>query len=117
MSSDQSWAACRLGTTCLKLVLRQSGDAKFWLDIIELADIRAFAGQLHERGMAWEADAFGWHAEYIPQRAEPPVQSRLPFTPAEFCIGESGPWFFSLVWERGAAGDPVEFLDDSGLVR
>ena len=85
--------------------------------IPNLTEVRAFAGQLHERGVAWDADAFGWHAEYIPQRADPPVQSRLPFTPAEFCIGESGLWFFSLVWERGAAGEPVEYLDDSGLVR
>lgn len=82
-----------------------------------LSEVRAFAAKAHERGVAWEGDAFGWHAEYVPQRAEPPVQSRLRFTPAEFCIGESGVWFFSLVWERGSEEAPVEFLDDSGLVR
>lgn len=85
--------------------------------IPSLNDVRAFAAEAHERGVAWAGNAFGWHAEYVPQRGEPPVQSRLRFTPAEFCIGESGLWFFSLVWERGSAEPPVEFLDDSGLVR
>lgn len=85
--------------------------------IPDLNDVRELAADLHQRGLAWEGDAFGWHAEYVPQRDEPPVQSRLAFTPAEFCIGESGVWFFSLVWERGPTTAPVEFLDDSGLVR
>ena len=85
--------------------------------IPDLNDVRELAVDLHQRGLAWEGDAFGWHAEYVPQRAEPPVQSNLGFTPAEFCIGESGVWFFSVVWEQGPASAPVEFLDDSGLVR
>jgi hypothetical protein len=46
----------------------------------------------------------------------PPLQSRLSFTPAEFCIGESGVWFFSLAWERGHDAPPIEYLDDSGIV-
>jgi hypothetical protein len=85
--------------------------------IPDLNDVRELAVDLHQRGLVWEGDAFGWHAEYVPQRAEPPVQSNLGFTPAEFCIGESGVWFFSVVWEQGPASAPVEFLDDSGLVR
>jgi hypothetical protein len=40
----------------------------------------------------------------------------LPFTPADFCIGESGVWFFSLMWEHGKDAPPVEFLDDSNLL-
>ena len=54
---------------------------------------------------------------FFRRQGQPPVQSSLAFTPAEFCIGESGVWFFSVVWEQGPASAPVEFLDDSGLVR
>jgi hypothetical protein len=41
----------------------------------------------------------------------------MTFTPADFCIGESGIWFFSLMWEHGSDVDPVEFLDDRSIVR
>jgi hypothetical protein len=37
--------------------------------------------------------------------------------PAEFWIGESGIWFYSLMWEKGGRVDPVEFVDDRGIVR
>ena len=40
----------------------------------------------------------------------------MAFTPADFCIGESGIWFFSLMWEDGDEADPVEFLDDRAIV-
>jgi hypothetical protein len=40
----------------------------------------------------------------------------LTFTPAEFCIGESGVWFFSLMWEKGTSATPTEFLDDSHIL-
>jgi hypothetical protein len=79
--------------------------------------VREFALALHSEGIPWAGDAFGWHAEYIPHRHEPPLQSRLPFSPAEFCIGESGVWFFSLMWEHGPGAAPVEFVDDAGIVR
>ena len=39
------------------------------------------------------------------------------FTPADFCIGESGIWFFSMMWENGMELEPVEFLDDAAIVR
>ena len=32
-------------------------------------------------------------------------------------IGESGIWFFSLMWEHGKDKDPSEFLDDRGMVK
>lgn len=83
----------------------------------EIAAVREFAARLHAVGQPWQGDAFGWQAEYTPQRDTPPLQSRLTFTPAEFCIGESGVWFFSLMWEHGAAKSPAEFLDESGIVR
>jgi hypothetical protein len=32
-------------------------------------------------------------------------------------IGESGIWFFSLMWEHGRERDPIEFLDERSLVK
>jgi hypothetical protein len=82
----------------------------------ELDQVRCFAAELHARGQAWEGEAFGWPAEYSPERPEPPLDSKLPFTPANSCIGESGVWFFSLAWEQGNNAPPVEFLDDSNII-
>jgi hypothetical protein len=36
--------------------------------------------------------------------------------PASFTIGESGVWFFSLLWENGIDQPAVEFLDDRSLL-
>jgi hypothetical protein len=38
------------------------------------------------------------------------------WTPASFTIGESGVWFFSLMWENGAGQPPVEFLDERNIL-
>jgi len=40
----------------------------------------------------------------------------MKFTPADFCIGESDIWFFSLMWEHGKDAEPVEFLDDKNIL-
>lgn len=92
-------------------------ESVFPVVVPDLEAVRDFALDLHRASAAWEGDAFGWHAEYVPQRDEPPIQSRLQFSPAEFCIGESSVWFFSLLWENGPDAAPVEFVDESGLVR
>jgi hypothetical protein len=84
--------------------------------IPELDEVRRFAAELHAQGKAWTGDAFGWAAEYQPERPEPPLDSKLLFTPADFCIGESGVWFFSLMWEHGKDAPPVEFLDDRNIL-
>lgn len=81
-----------------------------------LDDVRRFAGELHAQGKTWAGDAFGWPAEYQAERSEPPLDSKLSFTPADFCIGESGVWFFSLQWEHGSDAPPVEFLDDRNIL-
>jgi hypothetical protein len=86
------------------------------LAIPNLDEVRKFAAKLHAKRKAWQGEAFGWQAEYNPQRAEPPLNSKMTFTPADFCIGESGIWFFSLMWERGRDAKPVEFLDDRRIV-
>jgi len=39
----------------------------------------------------------------------------MTFTPADFCIGESDIWFFSMMWEHGGDAGLVEFLNDRGI--
>ena len=73
-------------------------------------EVRAFAANLHAVGQPWAGEAFGWPAEYHPEQAVAPLDSKMTFTPAEFCIGENGVWFFSLMWEHGRDADPSEFL-------
>ncbi|MGQ9632020.1 MAG: DUF4160 domain-containing protein [bacterium] len=63
-------------------------EAKYWIIPVALAKSRGFRG--HEL--------------------------KLTFTPADFCIGESGIWFFSLMWEHGKDAEPVEFLDDRSIM-
>jgi hypothetical protein len=87
------------------------------LAIPNLNEVRKFAAKLHAKGKTWQGEAFGWQAEYNPQRPEPPLDSKMTFTPADFCIGESSVWFFSLLWERGRDAKPVEFLDDRNILK
>jgi len=87
------------------------------LVIPDLAEVRAFANHLHGVGKRWNGELFGWQAEYTPESRKKPAGSKMSFTPADFWIGESGIWFFSLMWEHGKHQQPVEFLDDRGLVK
>lgn len=80
------------------------------LAIPDLKEVKAFANHLHSLGKSWQA-------EYTPEREHKPVDSNMTFTPADFWIGESGIWFFSLMWEHGKEKDPVEFLDDRGIIK
>ncbi|NIV72541.1 hypothetical protein GWN26_10405 [Candidatus Saccharibacteria bacterium] len=84
--------------------------------IPDLDEVRKFAHKLHAARNPWKGEAFGWPAEYNPQRTEPPLDSKMTFTPADFCIGESGIWFFSMMWEYGHDAEPVEFLDDRNVL-
>jgi hypothetical protein len=85
--------------------------------IPNLSEINAFANPLHVTGKPWKGEIFGWPAEYTPERRKKPVGSKMRFTPADFWIGESGIWFYSLMWEHGKNKPPVEFLDDRGIVK
>ncbi len=82
----------------------------------DLDEVRKFAAKLHLKKKAWRGEAFGWQAEYNPERLERPLASKMTFTPADFCIGESGIWFFSLMWENGGNAKPVEFIDDGSIL-
>ena len=103
-------------TAKARIRVRDGCDSFVPVFIPELGEVRRFAGELHSRGKPWTGDAFGWSAEYQPERPEPPLDSKLPFTPADFCVGESGIWFFSLMWEHGKDAPPVEFLDDRNIL-
>lgn len=84
--------------------------------IPDLEEVKDFAYKLHAKGKVWKGEAFGWQAEYHPERPEAPLDSKMTFTPADFCIGESGIWFFSLMWEHGKNAEPVSFLDDKNIL-
>jgi hypothetical protein len=83
----------------------------------DLNEVRAFARHLHSAGKRWTGELLGWPAAYTPESRRRPAGSKRRFTPADFWIGESGIWFFSLMWERGKANEPAEFLDDRGIVK
>ena len=103
--------------TAKAMIERHDDDASIVPIVVpDLDEVRAFAAKLHAEGKAWSGEAFGWQAEYNPERPEPPLDSRMTFTPADFCIGEHGIWFFSLMWEYGHDAAPVEFLDDRNIV-
>lgn len=103
-------------TVKARITLHEDEHVEIPIVIPEITAVRKFADELHARGMAWKGYFSGWQAEYTPERAAKPVDSKMEFTPADFCIGESEIWFYSLMWENGRENTPVEFLDDSHLV-
>ena len=87
------------------------------LAVPDLKEVKAFANHLHSLGEYWQGEIFGWQAEYTSESDRKPEDSNRIFTPAEFWIGESGIWFFSLMWKHGKDQEPVEFLDDRGIIK
>ena len=98
------------------LLSKTGSDLVIPIVVPDLDEVRAFADKLHRIGKNWSGEAFGWQAEYDAERPEPPLDSKMTFMPADFYIGESGIWFFSLMWEHGADQAPVEFLDDRNII-
>jgi len=97
--------------------------------IPKLDDVRALAELLHSAGQSYQDRAWGWEVTYEPELDEPEAEVEVPddkgdfvtkimplWTPASFTIGESGVWFFSLLWENGSSQPPVEFLDDRNVL-
>lgn len=104
--------------TAKVVVLRQTDDPIVLPILIpDLTEVRDFANYLHKSGKPWRGELLGWHAEYVPESRKKPIDSKMLFTPADFYIGESGIWFFSMMWERGKHEEPVEFLDDRGIIK
>lgn len=87
------------------------------LAIPDLSEVKSFATHLHTTGKNWQGEMFGWSAEYTSESRKKPIDSKMRFTPADFWIGESGIWFFSLMWEHGKSKAPVEFLDERGIIK
>ncbi|MBL8091911.1 MAG: hypothetical protein KF758_07260 [Anaerolineales bacterium] len=87
------------------------------LAVPDLNEVKDFANHLHSLDKHWQGEIFGWKAEYTPESDQKPLDSNMTFTPADFWIGESGIWFFSLMWEDGKDKEPNEFLDDRGVVK
>lgn len=94
------------------------------VQVPELAEVREYANVLHLRGEAYEGKMWGWPVHYDPELIEENALFELPdngdgmkqeqrshYSPASFTVGESGIWFFSLLWENGREAEPVEFLD------
>ena len=103
-------------TVKAKIKLDKHYDSVVPVVIPELDEVRKFAAKLHAKSKHWQGEAFGWQAEYSPEKPEPPLDSKMTFTPADFCIGESNIWFFSMMWEYGKEAAPVEFIDDKNIL-
>ncbi|MFN8440678.1 MAG: hypothetical protein U0175_07920 [Caldilineaceae bacterium] len=95
----------------------------------ELDRVRALAQLLHTRGQPFRDTLWGWAVQYEPEINEAAAEYQIPtaeggyrvetrpfWSPASFTIGESGLWFFSLLWENGPDQPPVEFLDQQNVV-
>lgn len=104
-------------TAKVKITPRENYAPILPVAIPDLQEVRAFAKTLHAAEKYWKGEFLGWQAEYTPGSNEKPLDSNMQFTPADFWIGESGIWFFSLMWEHGKNKEPVEFLDERGLVQ
>jgi hypothetical protein len=52
--------------------------------IPDLNEVREYAAKRHAEGVPWKGELFGWSEEYNPERAEPPLDSRMSFTPAGY---------------------------------
>lgn len=105
-----------MGTVKAKIPIRDHESPIVPIVVPSLDEVRRFANELHSNGKFWQGEAFGWAAEYNPERSEPPLDSNMKFTPADFVIGESGIWFFSMMWEHGKEKPPAEFLDDENIL-
>ena len=99
------------------------------ISIPDLENVRALAARLHGAGQSYQDRAWGWAVTYEPELDEPDAEVEVPdgkggfsthrmrlWTPASFTIGESGVWFFSLLWENGTDQPPVAFLDNRNIL-
>lgn len=95
----------------------------------DLAAVRTLAEQLHREGREYSGVAWGWPVQYDPELREDAAEFQVPdgqggyrtevrpfWSPASFTIGESGVWFYSLLWENGTDKVPVEFLDERNVL-
>jgi hypothetical protein len=92
--------------------------------------VRVLAECLHTEGREYSDTVWGWPVQYDPELKEEAAEFQIPdgqggyrteirpfWSPASFTIGESGVWFYSLLWENGRDQTPVEFLDERNVVK
>jgi len=97
--------------------------------IPDVQEVRAFAERLHQLGQSYQDRVWGRELSYEPEINEPEAEVQIPngkggfvtetmsiWAPASFAIGESGVWFFSMLWENGVDQPPSEYLDDRNLL-
>lgn len=100
------------------------------ISIPDLSDVQKLAARLHAAGQSYHDQVWGWEVTYEPELNEADAEVEVPdgkggyttqtmplWTPASFAIGESGVWFFSLLWENGVDQEPVAFLDDRNVLK
>jgi hypothetical protein len=104
-------------TAKVKISSNQNHSFVLPVAIPELREVKAFANTLHAAGRQWRGEFMGWQTEYTPESKEKPADSNMQFTPADFWIGESSIWFFSMMWEHGKDNEPTEFLDERGIIQ
>lgn len=105
------------------------GFATIPVAIPELWEVRALAKDLHQKGQVYFGTHWGWPVQYDPEIYEEEAEFEVPdgqggfqieirpfWSAASFTIGESGIWFFSLLWENGIHKEPVEFLDNKNVL-
>lgn len=94
-----------------------------------LVDVRTLAHRLHAADQPYEDVVWGWPVYYDPEVQEDEAAFDVPdgaggfrtefrpfWSPASFTVGESGVWFFSMLWENGRDEPPVEFLDQRNIL-
>jgi len=95
----------------------------------DLAAVRALAERLHRERREYRDIVWGWPVYYEPELQEDAAEFQIPdgegsykieirpfWSPASFTIGESGIWFYSLLWEHGRDETPIAFLDERNML-
>lgn len=83
--------------------------------IPEMQEIRHLAFTLHRQRHVFEGEQWGWPVSYAPESPQPPIESRLTFTPATFFIGVWPLWYVSFTWEYGRNAEPNILVGDENI--
>ena len=82
----------------------------------EIDEIRRLALALHGKNKAFAGEIWGWPVSYEPESAEPPLDSKMTFTPALFFIGVWPIWYVSFTWDSGRNAEPEVLMGDEFVV-
>ena len=82
----------------------------------EMDEIRRLALALHAQNRVYAGEMWGWPVSYEPESAEPPLDSKMTFTPAFFFIGIWPLWYISFSWDSGRDVEPSLLMGDEFVV-